>query len=70
MRNIYTKKTKGIKISIIKLIACFSMGFIVGNYMLYQGKLDNIATKITRLFSYDLIKTNVVKYEINYGENL
>ncbi len=70
MINISNKKKNKTKGLIFTLMISFSLGFIFSNYMLYSEKLDGFATKLTRLFTYNLIKTNVVKYEINYGEKL
>lgn len=42
----------------------FVIGFILNSYLLFNGCLDNISTKITRLLNYDLIQTNVVKYKM------
>lgn len=70
MINISNKKKNKTKGLIFTLMISFALGFIFSNYMLYCEKLDGLATKLTRLFTYNLIKTNVVKYEINYGEKL
>ena len=57
-------KLKKTKFSIKKYLLYLLTGFIVGNYLLYNGYLNNIGTKLTRLFAYDSIKTNIVVYEI------
>lgn len=70
MNNNFSLNNKKSKKTIFyKILFSLFLGFIFGNYMLYSGNLDGIATKIVRLFSYESIKANVVKYDINYRVN-
>lgn len=64
--NYGQNKFQQLKITLIKQFILLLIGFIFGNYLLYSGSLNGLSTKITRLFYYEKIKNNIVKYEINY----
>lgn len=68
MKLNYNLKQNKKRSMFFKLLFSLFLGFIFGNYMLFSGNLDNFSTKLLRLFAYESIKTNVLKYDINYRE--